>query len=403
MHRGTPLRSCYPGAKEKFSGAPNPSAFSFPMHPESLTEDWPSLPGQKELPDAGEGIIAGVEEFEESWSRDVLDLSLNCPANRTLVGPSIVAVYARKSTQLADHRCPYRRNWLMNALNSFRNSLAHPSVRFHSSGTNSAGHEEVTVQGKECLLRIDQIYSARLWKVGIETEDAQRSRQIAKYILIRCAQRLANDISCIDKLCRAQLAGKLPQAEHIQWSTESRGLLFERLIIDILNEGELRAKRASLFEDLFEWTDIRVNYPDLDRKRGARIQVKFIGDEHVEDEQTAARRHTESHVILSPVRLARYVEAACENGTEAIGPQFWNCLQADPADTSELAMALSKIFNSALENALLNPLGPMAYVPPIIRQLVRSFVRKEAFEANERMLHAREGCENLPPRWRSRL
>jgi hypothetical protein len=293
---------------------------------------------------------------------------------------------------------------MSNAFEDFRMALAEPRESFRSIGTDPAGRELVSVGDQTCALRRDQVCSARWWKVAIQIEDQARDQGMAKFILGKGVTRLTGDISCINRLYRAQSSGRLRQAEQIRWATGLRGLLFERLMAGILNEDEYRARRASLFEDLFEWTDLRVKYPDLDRKRGARVQVKLIADEHLEEEQTAARRHSESYVILSPVRLARYVEVCCDNGiTHLVGPDFWHCLGTEPADTAELAAALTRIFESALGNGSRHPLGPMVHVPPSVRGLVRSYVKTEAFNANERMLESRAGSEGLRPGWTSRL
>ena len=68
------------------------------------------------------------------------------------------------------------------------------------------------------------------------------------------------------------------------------------------------AERASLWEDLFEWTDLRVKYPGLKRNNGARIQVKLIGTEAVENDTINNSKRRDFYVIVSPVGLANYIE-----------------------------------------------------------------------------------------------
>ena len=70
------------------------------------------------------------------------------------------------------------------------------------------------------------------------------------------------------------------------------------------NEHEHHARIAPLHEDFLEKTDIRVRYPGLKRRRGARIQVTQIADYELHDEKVSRIRASNEFVILSPRTLA---------------------------------------------------------------------------------------------------
>lgn len=352
----------------------------------------------------GDRIVLAIEELEECWRRQCLERALGCTDNRMLLGSQLAGLYDRLTVQPSEQLSRFRKEWIQNTLDEFRSAWVEPTASFRAVWSDSTHAYRVANNGTEISVRNDQARQARIWRVGIEPDDFRQAVHLANSVLHASLYRLAADIRCIGRMCVAYESGYLPNADQIHWNVHSRGIAFERLIADILNEEEFCATRASLGEDLFEWTDLRVKYPGLPRKYGARVQVKLIGDECLESQQTAHRRNQEIYVILTPVRLAQYIEQCLEAGAQTWGgDDIWACFPGQPADTSELAHALSKVFERAIESNESHPLGPMLKVPSPVRRLVQGFVRTAAFSAAERMRALVNERPGAIPRWRSRF
>jgi hypothetical protein len=155
-------------------------------------------------------------------------------------------------------------------------------------------------------------------------------------------------------------------------------------MLDILDENNPRARPARLREDFCQKTDLRVRYEGLDRKSGARVQVKSTANPDLHAERIADIRRLEHMVILSPVRLAEFVDAQTR-GT-ATPPldrdllrTFWSSLPDQPLDLRGLAYSIREVLNLGLASAHRDPRGPLGSIPFAVRQLVREFVRAESF------------------------
>ena len=252
-------------------------------------------------------------------------------------------------------------------------------------------------------MRTDQIAAARYWGIGVELKDESRSASVANFILRRAMTRLASTLSCVGRLSQACAKG-LFHPEAVRWNNQGHGVSFEHLIADVLNEDGFRATHAPLYEDLFEWTDLRVRYPDLGRKHGARVQVKLIGEEAMHAQKLEQCKDLDGYVVISPVQLASHVEALFESDAEgSVESGFWECLGRQPADRIELASALLNIFKDTMLDPRRHPMGPMAQVPAPVRRLVRSFVKAKSFAATEHVKELVSGRANFIPKWRSSL
>ena len=154
---------------------------------------------------------------------------------------------------------------------------------------------------------------------------------------------------------------------------------------------------APLIEDFLEKTDLRVKYPGLKRRHGARVQVtSIIAPEHHETKLQAIKL-AEELVFLSPLSLAEFVDSlrdhtpvSAKPGTSpfALAP-LWDCLEVKPANVPQLASELKRMLFRALTGTPNSPLGPMVRVPVPIRQLIRLFVETHAI-ASTSMLRKRE-------------
>ncbi len=157
------------------------------------------------------------------------------------------------------------------------------------------------------------------------------------------------------------------------------------------------------FEDLFEKTDLRVSYPTLQRKRGARVQLTLLTDEGLHGAKLRRIARGDEFVVVSPLKLAA---AALElAGTPPFSHEHQDVLFAAlfrPAPTiPALAAALKRHFLQALGNPA-SPLGPVLAVAAPVRRFIRMYVEREAHGSTEhlRKREAESGETVYPPsRW----
>jgi hypothetical protein len=262
--------------------------------------------------------------------------------------------------------------------------------RLHRAATeNSAGDEWYIagVTAADAPLRADQACTARYWGIGFQFEDAADAALFEADLHRQCAVRLAQMLRDLDIVER-----------NYHWKRSPHKILlpprsaadFERLIIDILNEREHVARHAPLAEDILEQTDIRIRMAALQRHRGARVQVTATVDPLFYQNKVASIRHIDELVVLSPATIAQYMHATGDD----IGP------------ASALVAARASKVRESLEAALRrrheHPLGPVAAVPPEIREAVRHYVQAEAVRStNEmRLREAHDGPRRRVPRRR---
>jgi hypothetical protein len=150
---------------------------------------------------------------------------------------------------------------------------------------------------------------------------------------------------------------------------------------------------APLVEDFLEKTDLRVKYPGLERRHGARVQVTSMVAPDLHKTKLQAIKLAEEFVFLSPLSLAEFVDslkghnpASSISGTPSFAlSSLWSCLGVKPIDVPELASELKRIMFDALTGTPDSPLGPMVRVPLPVRQLVRLFVETRAIESTSRL------------------
>jgi len=238
------------------------------------------------------------------------------------------------------------------------------------------------------------VAALRYWGIGFSIEDHAIAKQIDQGIARVVFGRLASDLGCIDKIER-WLQRKGHQTSYVEILSDRVGRHYEQLMRDILNEEEMIARRAKLYEDFAEKTDLRVRLADVPRRHGAGVQVtKVLNRERVEQKLASIRRIGEV-IILSPTALARAVtDPAILEPEEQ--KQLLGCLPNTIINSVELAVALKKIFIRAIESAGKDSRGPVAFVPDEVRVLVRRYVKYAAIRTTAE-LRERERIEALAP------
>jgi hypothetical protein len=240
-------------------------------------------------------------------------------------------------------------------------------------------------------LRFDQMLNARFWRIGFTFETRELCDAFAQNVVRRAIGRIAGDLHGLQMILERFSQKTLRQALKIVPSIRERR--FEHLILDIVNEEHLHARRATLVEDFLEKTDLRVKYAELARRHGARVQVTSTTAPEHHEAKLQAIRLVDEFVFLSPLSLARYMDSLqgrpsvpeiSDTSSRALGA-LWDCFEAKPADVPQLASELKRIMFRALTGTPDSPLGPMVRVPLPIRQLIRRFVETQAAASTGRL------------------
>jgi hypothetical protein len=254
----------------------------------------------------------------------------------------------------------------------------------------------------EVALRIDQAIAVRAWGIGLEIDDPPTADHVATMLLRLAIHRVAMDLRGLEDierwLGRRPAAGEASNDIHIV--PDILGRRFEQLMLDILNEHEPMARRAPLVEDFIEKTDLRIQVPDLNRRRGARIQVTQTTYPERLEQKLARIRNIKEFIILSPRSLADALDH--EEGMELLSPAdlslFWSSFPRLPMTVEEMAAGLKRIFRKAMDKSDEDPRGPIAFVPEPLRRLVVAYVTAEAYRSTSELRER----ENRQGRWHRR-
>lgn len=240
------------------------------------------------------------------------------------------------------------------------------------------------------VLRYDQLLSARSWRIGFTFANQAAIDELAARMAKQAVQHLARDLHDLGKMLPRLLRNKHVDFPPLVPPRQGRDL--EQLIADIVNEHHHHASLSRLSEDYSQKTDLRVKYQDLDRNRGARVQVTMGASRESHESKVKGIKRADHYVLVSPWTLANAVphfspeddqEQPTVQFDDKLITRFWSAIQSQPSDIESLSLALRKIFESAIKKSHLDPRGPMAFVPEAIREFIRVYVESEAFRSTK--------------------
>ncbi len=239
-------------------------------------------------------------------------------------------------------------------------------------------------------LRLDQVLAARSWGLGFFFNDMEETDRVTDLRARLALEHLARDLLDLSRMLPRLLRGKPGQYPPLVPPRFSRAA--EQLIVDIVNEHEANASLSRLCEDYLQKTDLRVRFPGLQRRRGARVQVTLGPSQAHHQQKLDTIRNPDHFVILSPWSLATAIP---HFGSQATGQQvpmdhdlvqrFWRSLSGQPASLESLSYTIRGILHTAIHSPIEDPRGPLALVPEAVRELIRAWVKHEAFRSTQAM------------------
>jgi hypothetical protein len=257
---------------------------------------------------------------------------------------------------------------LSESLRQFETRWVSPSALHPISLADSKNRWESNYQGKTVPLRRDQILSAIHWGVGFETDPTPTAYGLLKRLTEEDLLFVIRDVRDVAHIwSRFSPDGAKLRQRDINWNQVHP---FERLITDILNEEVFVAHRASRDEDFFELTDIRVRYPELARRHGARLQVTLIQSERRLSEKIERIRLPEELILLSSHSLSGWFK--------------------EHTDHRLTAADVQSHFRFAMAYPVQHPAGPSQLLPDWFRDGIRQFVKSEAIRTTQ-ALRDRQG------------
>jgi hypothetical protein len=347
-------------------------------------ERWPGI-GQSDVADFCREICGSIVELERAFEAGKLSSKLRSGSFERVLGPQLYEAYGSSVPGPLHH---LRVEAVRALLEQLENDLLPVQVAFArvrmpldsasstaDPGTNVSSRSrfklvDASFDGiSSTTLRFDQMLDARFWRIGFVFETRDLCDAFAQEVVRSVALRLASGLLGVQRILERFNPKALTQELRIvPWPGDRR---FEHLILDVLNENERQATLAPLVEDFLEKTDLRVKYPGLKRKRGARVQVTSMVAPELHKTKLQAIKLAEEFVFLSPLSLAEFVNSL--QGRTSISsisgtPPFvlaplWDCLDVKPANVPQLASELKRLLFRALTETPESPVGPVARVP----------------------------------------
>lgn len=368
-------------------------------------------PGTAEfdLDRAMHALVDGVRRLEVGLAYGKLGAELADPELRAAVGPLVARSYepwaqatkrpytGPRRAQSIDSLLTHTKSRLGTVHRTYPAELV---ARRPASDGELPDQVRVRIVEPALELRLDQAIAARYWRIGFRFEQAEDGDRLLRALFREATRNLAANLTDMTRIL--DRIGEDERFPPLVPSTQA----FEQLMLDILNEPRRAATEAPLDADYSQKTDLRYETArGLGRQRGARVQVTSLTDFALHDEKVARITFRDKFVVLSPIELARWIDAETHRRGPFLEPldkdllrRVWECL-APAYTTSDLARVIGRRFETALHTQTTSPLGPLGNVPIALRELVRTWVDRAAVRSTRqlRAFESRFGQQqNLP-------
>lgn len=359
-----------------------------------MAADWPGKQDTS-LTTLRNKILEAVVELEETFENGgpIGDTSSHGPVYEPRLGPFLQDAYSKLSISNPGPLRPLRASSVSTLLAQLEHDLSPKRIANASVARRAFPQAEGEVNAVGALgggqiieayfgdptsvvsLRLDQMLSARFWGIGFCFESEELNTEWIDILVRSATRRLAADLLSLE-----MVLGQLKNVQSVKIVPEVSERGFEHIVLDILNEDASRARLAPLAEDILEKTDLRVSYPHIKRKRGARVQVTSITDPSLHQAKLDAIRRNEEIVFLSPLTLAWFAFEEESAGVlkGALGVPHDHAI-------ADVALDLKGTLLRASLSAPDTPLGPLAIVPAPIRELVRRFVETRSSISTDKL------------------
>ena len=293
---------------------------------------------------------------------------LEQPEIREVLGSSVGRYYHHLAKAQKKHLPAFRKPWVLHFAREFQSSLQQPLAVFPANPTGDfKSHLSqppaimVLHEGKEILLRVDQIFAARGWGIWFEFKLEDLERKYAAALIRNAVSRLQTRIKLLEPI-ETRPAPPVETSMAVEWD---KHVQFRRLLIDVFNETNCAA------EEKLDVPEVLLSLP--------AIQLKGSTHAHVSSETGTSPRGClngaplPGHcLMITPAALARAAMTEIVKANLKPG-DFWSSWADEHLDINSIADRLNATFAEAIDSRLQHPLGPMGVLPKPIQDLIRSF------------------------------
>jgi hypothetical protein len=333
-----------------------------------------------------------VRELEEAHARGCLEKYIRRVGMKSLLGIQLLNYYQRLSLKQPLKTSNFLSYWVNYALESFSRSLHPPTRTYDLIGESFFREEQCNINvnvihdGQKLTIKQNQLISCRYWGIWFNTDNLELDAKMTTFVLIQMLQRLASDLSCIKQMERARVNGGT-KLDEVRINASCVGIDFSRIIHDVLNEKQHIAYFATLIEDVMERTDLRLRYPKMDRKRGARVQISYASKADYHYRKLDKMHLGQEYVFLSPYGLAKSIFEGCSPQFLSVfdRTEFSSNFYQPTNDVEELALTLKCNFEYARIRATDHPMGPMGILRPELKNIICNVAEHDAFLTTDQM------------------
>ena len=316
----------------------------------------------------GQWVSETVPEVEAAIDNGTANELLQLPNVREVLGGNLGKFYYFLANARTTLNPTFRKDWISTFLHDFQQSLQPPKRYFPAYPckrlrTPVSQPPSITIvhEQKETLLRYDQVLSARAWGVWFNFDDELLERAYLAGLIRTAVSRLASQIKHLTTI------QSTPAADEMKFTAAERHehSQFCRLLIDVFNESDLAA------HEVLDQSEVLLSLPAFKLTTGAQVHV-FSGTGPVPSNLTSGTSLREQSLTIAPWELARAVinEIAAPRSK---GDKFWSSWAGDDIEVTAITERLALLFSETAEAQPTHPLGPIASLPPQIKNLVRSY------------------------------
>lgn len=326
-----------------------------------------------------------IPELETGVHEGTIETLLKMPGLEQKIGTVLYNRYTSIAEVGMEHDRVFRQSWIAVFLKIFQTSLQPPKKSFPAKAGKNCGKICTLLvnhhQG-DITIRPDQAISARRWGIWFDFDSDSLDQTYSEQLVRTAIQKLESNICSLRYLEMTYLSGKSRLPSTAMYDHDGFGKRFENLMQNVLNEFEQRSRFATLAEDLLERTDLRVKYPSISRRKGARIQVSLVAKAEHHRDKIAALHLPGEFICLTPMDLALCAISppSCTLFESFPWEELWASLGKKHENEDELAKMLHDLFVDSLSFPHLHPLGPLWILPPPLRQYIRIFTEHCATE-----------------------
>ena len=275
--------------------------------------------------------------------------------------------------------CLKREEWIEASLARFRHYLSPCSTTYEA--VQESGRTLALTADSKVVLNFDLIVRQKFWGIGFHAKDKELDEAIANHCLSAALGRLKSDIESINKFC-GEWNYQRTFLDTVSFSHDRRGNLFEHVILGILNQFEPTIVETSIYDDVHEWSDFRIEREGT--LKGVNIQAKFI--HHIHDQELTDNHSKASNtIILSPCSIAAFLKESFDrNLYRCSWSELRNFFPVQPDATGDLSSQIYCFFVQLFEGPKNHPLSPIIDVPDPIQLAIYRFVAIKAAEIKAR-------------------